>query len=117
MVWPHQPSITLWKLVDIMNPFKPLLSQKTPFQWTDDLEAAFQQSKDKIIAAIKHDVQIFYPSRKTCFSPDWSNCIGYWLSQQYCDCDSDVPECFEGGGRLHLQDPGSFGQLNSDTHL
>ena len=41
------------KLTDIMAPFKPLLSPKSKFAWSDELESAFQFSKNLIINAIR----------------------------------------------------------------
>ena len=71
------------KLVDIMAPFKCLLSPKTPFCWTKELDEAFSRSKGELIAAIKDGVRIFDPARKTCLSTDWSKSgIGYWLRQK-----------------------------------
>ena len=84
------------KLSSIMKPFKPLLSPKTPFKWTEKLETSFQQSKTELIDAIKNGVRIFDPSRTTCLTPDWSiTGIGYWLRQKYCACNSPTPDCCE----------------------
>ena len=86
------------KLSKIMEPFKPLLSPKTPFVWTEELDHAFQQSKEELIRAIEEGVQIFDPKRLTCLCPDWSTTgIGYWLRQKYCDCSSEAPDCCETG--------------------
>ena len=86
-----------------MEPFKPLLSPKTPFTWTDELESAFQRSKDELIDAIKHGVHIFDPNRKTSINPDWSRTgIGYWLRQKYCSCESEVPDCCATGWKITL---------------
>lgn len=91
------------KLTEIMLPFKPLLSPKTPFRWTDELDSAFNKSKVEIVKAIEEGVRIFDPIRKTCLSPDWSKTgIGYWLRQQYCDCHSETPECCKEGWRITL---------------
>ena len=86
------------QLSRIMEPFKPLLSPKTIFKWTDELETSFQQSKTELIKAIKNGVRIFDPSRKTCLNPDWSKTgIGYWLRQKYCSCESNIPDCCGSG--------------------
>ena len=90
-------------LTDIVATIKPLLSPKTPFQWDDEFEDAFQKSKFELIEAIKHGVQIFHPKCKTCLSPDWSKTgIGYWLCQKYCNCNSDKPDCCEDGWKITL---------------
>ena len=91
------------KLTEEMLPFKPLLSPKTPFKWTEELESSFNKSKIELIKSIKEGVRIFDPTRKTCLSPDWSKTgIGYWLRQQYCDCQSDIPNCCDGGWKITL---------------
>ena len=91
------------QLTEIMAPFKPLLSPKTKFFWSVDLEDAFQASKRKLIEAIQHGVQIFDPSRLTCLTPDWSKKgIAYWLRQKYCDCDSEKPDCCPSGWKITL---------------
>ncbi len=58
------------KLCDIMAPFKPFLSPKVRFQWSDELEEAFVVAKQEIVAAIKEGVEIFEPGRTTALSPD-----------------------------------------------
>ena len=86
-----------------MAPFKPLLSPKTKFFWSEELEQAFQSSKLKLIEAIQDGVQIFDPKRKTCLTPDWSKKgIGYWLRQKYCDCQSETPDCCPTGWKITL---------------
>ena len=56
------------KLNTIMAPFKDLLSPKTPFRWTDELDECFTKSKSELIEAIKNGVQIFDPKRQTCLN-------------------------------------------------
>ena len=91
------------KLIEIMAPFKPLLSPKTKFEWTQELELAFDNSKTELINAIKNGVRIFDPFRQTCLTPDWSKTgIGYWLRQKYCDCESSKPDCCTEGWRITL---------------
>lgn len=91
------------KLVNIMAPFKPLLSPKTRFEWTDELDVAFNRSKAELVEAIKHGVRIFDPLRRTCLSSDWSKTgVGYWLRQKYCECESTIPDCCDQGWRITL---------------
>lgn len=91
------------KLSKIMDPFKPLLSPKTPFVWTEELDRAFEQSKKELIHAIEKGVQIFDPTRLTCLCPDWSTTgIGYWLRQKYCNCSSETPDCCPTGWKITL---------------
>ena len=82
------------RLTDLMAPFRPLLSPKTAFDWTPELEAAFQHSRAAIVQEIRDGVEIFDLKRKTCLTPDWSKQgIGYWLRQKHCECDSVIPGC------------------------
>lgn len=86
-----------------MEPFKPLLSPRTPFHWDNTLETAFQQSKQDIIKEIENGVEIFDPTRPTCLNPDFSKTgIGYWLRQKHCDCTSALPGCCQNGWKITL---------------
>ena len=82
------------RMVEIMEPFKPLLSPKTKFQWSEKLDEAFERSKSAILDAIKKGVQIFEPNRRMCLQTDYSGTgLGYWLKQKYCTCPSQLPDC------------------------
>lgn len=91
------------RLTTIMAPFKPLLSTKTPFCWTSELDDAFANSKLELINAIKDGVRIFDSTRRTCLTPDWSKSgIGYWLRQKHCNCASLTPDCCDHGWKITL---------------
>lgn len=91
------------QLIETMAPFKSLLSPKTAFKWSEDLESAFMNSKKAIIAAIKNGVEIFDPKRKTCLQTDFSKSgLGYWLKQKHCACRGDNLECCATGWRITL---------------
>ena len=91
------------QLRDLMAPFKPFLSPRTRFEWSDELEEAFIAARKEIVAAIEHGVEIFEPGRQTVISPDWSKKgIGYFLYQKWCDCPSRVTTCCEHGWRVVL---------------
>ena len=91
------------QLRDLMQPFRQFLSPKIPFEWTDDLQDRFEESKRAIIDAIKYGVSIYDPKRITCLRTDWSNLgIGYFLSQKYCDCESSLPDCCDDGWQITL---------------
>ena len=55
-----------------MVPFKPFLSPRHKFFWDDELNRAFIISKQVIIDAIRHGVEIFDMQKRTCLCPDWS---------------------------------------------
>ena len=91
------------QLRDMLAPFRPFLSEKQPFQWTPELNNAFETSKLAIIEAIRKGVEIFDPKRKTCLRTDWSKVgIGYFLLQKHCECESDVPKCCADGWQITL---------------
>ena len=78
----------------IMQPFKHLLSTKAPFQWSPDLEAAFQASKEKIVRQCKAGVKSFDPNLPTALATDWSKrAMGFWLCQKHCKCATVKPGC------------------------
>ncbi len=91
------------QLRDTMAPFKPFLSPCCKFLWSPELESAFQASKDTIIDAIHHGVEIFDMQQRTCLRPDWSKRgIRYFLLQHHCACPSGLPDCCPHGWRITL---------------
>ena len=91
------------QLTELLAPFKPFLSPKRKFEWTDELESAFQNSKAAIIQAIREGVEIYDPGRPTCLRTDYSDIgIGYFLSQKHCSCDGVTPGCCSTGWRITL---------------
>ena len=92
------------QLREMLAPFRHFLSEKKqPFYWNEELEQAFVASKDAIIAAIRHGVEIFDPTRRTCLRTDWSKeSIEYFLLQQHCDCATGLPDCCLTGWRITL---------------
>ena len=87
----------------MIKPFKPFLSPKMKFAWNEDLDHAFESSKEAIIRAIKDGVEIYDPEKLACLRPDWSQRgIGYFPSQKHCTCNSSTPNCCENGWRITL---------------
>ena len=88
---------------EIMSPFRHLLSTNTPFEWTDNLEAAFSASKETILEMIKRGVYSFDFELETCLSTDYSKeGIGWILQQKTCTCKKISPTCCQEGWRLVL---------------
>ena len=86
-----------------MRPFRDLLKTSVKFEWTDELNKVFEQSKLEIVNAMKEGVKLFEPSRPTCLSTDWSNDgIGFTLKQKYCLCQKISPSCCTSGWHLCL---------------
>ena len=83
-----------------MQPFRHLLSTKSPFAWSPDLEAAFQQSKLEIVRQCEKGVKSFDPAKPTALATDWSKwASGFWLTQKHCQCLQEItkPGCCSAG--------------------
>ena len=61
------------QLRELVEPMRPLQKKNARFEWTSDLDQAFQASKEKIVQAIKHGVEIFDKGRATCLPTDGPN--------------------------------------------
>ena len=86
-----------------MEPFRLFLSSKVKFYWDEQLDHAFKTSKDTIVEAIKHGVQIFELDKPVCLRPDWScKGIGYVLLQKHCGCTAKLPDCCPDGWKVVL---------------
>ena len=85
-----------------MVPFRDLVRPKAAFNWTKELEALFQEAKERIIAQVREGVRSYDISRPTCVQTDWSKeGIGYLLLQKYCSCSLEkAPICCHDGWRL-----------------
>ena len=82
----------------VMEPFCHLLSTKTPFTLSAELEEAFQSSKDVIVRECENGVRNFDPKLPTCLATDWSKTgMGFWLCQKHCKCSANRPECCQSG--------------------
>ena len=81
----------------IMAPFRHLLSSKVPFQWSEELQSAFEASKLEIVAQCEKGVRSFDPKLPTALATDWAKIgIGFWLTQKHCTCPvrlQPVPGC------------------------
>ena len=82
-------------IAPVMAPFRHLLSSKVPFQWSSELQVAFDASKQEILKQCEHGVRSFDPSLPTALATDWAKIgMGYWLTQKHCTCPGDpVPGC------------------------
>ena len=91
------------QLRDLMEPFRKFLSPKVKFEWTNELDALFNESKSQIISAIKEGVRIFDITKRTSLRTDWSKTgIGFWLLQKHCDCKQRSPGCCDDGWKITL---------------
>ena len=91
------------QLRDMVAPLKPLLSPKSKFFWTNELDESFRNSRQAIVEAIKNGVEIFEPERPTKLHTDWSKKgLGFYLAQKHCSCPEEDPSCCENGWRITL---------------
>ena len=91
------------QLRTLIEPFRKFLSPRVPFEWDDNYNRIFEESKISIIEAIKHGVTIFDLELLTCLRADWSEQgIGFYLSQKHCDCPGDMPGCCLDGWQITL---------------
>ena len=92
-----------FSMAERMLPFRNLLKPTTKFEWTEELEAAFQTSKRIIVEEIENGVRIYDKSRPTCLATDWSKSgIGFWLFQKHCTCTDVKPFCCNSGWKIAL---------------
>ena len=86
-----------------MKPFRHLLRPSAKFEWTEDLDSVFQESKAIIIQEMTKGVQLFELDRTTCICTDWStDGIGFVMKQKYCACVQLSPTCCPDGWKLCL---------------
>ena len=79
----------------VMQPFRHLLSSKSSFSWSPELEQAFTASKQEVVRQCEEGVRSFDPSLPTALATDWSKmAMGFWLCQKRCKCEGEVrPGC------------------------
>ena len=86
-----------------MKPFRALLKPSTVFQWTDELDRLFHESKEIKIKEMTKVVRLFDPTRLTCLATDWSvDGMGFFLMQKYCQCLKKTPSCCQNCLKLCL---------------
>ena len=85
----------------IMAPFRHLLSSKVPFEWSPQLQEAFEASKREILRQCEKGVRSFDPILPTALATDWAKVgVGFWLTQKHCSCpisSTPVPGCCPSG--------------------
>ena len=86
---------------DTMGPFRHLLKPEAAFIWDEDLQRAFEHSKEEIIRQVERGIETFDTSKQTCLLTDWSKTgIGFKLMQKNCDCEPLAPHCCPEGWGL-----------------
>ena len=60
------------RLRDMLEPFRRFLSPKVKFEWNQELDNIFEETKLRIVEAIRDGVQIFDITKRTCLRTDWS---------------------------------------------
>ena len=86
-----------------MAPFRELLKPDKKFEWTAELNEAFENSKVEIVRLVKDGVKMFDPELVTCLSTDFCKTgLGWILQQKVCTCPVISPVCCSAGWRLVL---------------
>ena len=86
-----------------MSPFRNLLKPGKLFEWNDQLDNIFKESKDLIIGEICNGVEIFDKQKPTCLATDWcKEGLGFWLLQKHCACKPVKPLCCKLGWKTTL---------------
>ena len=78
--------------------------EKTKFLWNDQLQRAFERSKDHVTNSVVEGIETFDQGRWTCLQCDWSkDGVGFLLLQKHCKCpdpdplESTLQPCCESG--------------------
>ena len=88
---------------NIIAPFRELLKPDKKFEWTQEIDEAFEYSKVEIVRLVKNGVKIFDPELVTCLSTDFCKTgLGWILQQKVCNCPVISPVCCSTGWRLVL---------------
>ena len=92
-----------FSMADRMRPFRDSFKPDTRFEWTEELNELFEESKRVIADQIEKGVTIFDPAKTTCLATDWSKTgIGFWLLQKHCSCTDIKPFCCPMGWKITL---------------
>ena len=94
-----------------LAPLRGLLKQQdgknTKFLWNEQLQQAFERSKEHITNSVREGICTFNPKRHTSLQCDWSKGgIGFLLLQKHCNCDLPAPhdpsmtQCCPSGWKL-----------------
>ena len=90
-----------FSMTEKMGAFRDLLKPGNKFQWNDDMQKIFDESKEEIVNIIKNGVKIFDPTRRTALATDWSRTgTGFSLLQKHCNCQQITPRCCNDGWKL-----------------
>ena len=84
-----------------MEPFRHLLKPDGPSLWNEELQQAFEHSKEEIMKQVERGIETFDMGKKTCLLINWSKTgIGFKLMQKNCDCKPLSPNCCPDGWAL-----------------
>jgi hypothetical protein len=109
--------VSFLKCVD-MSHFRHLLSPKSQFIWTEDLEREFGLAKASIVRKIHKGVTMFEVDRITALMTDWlkeGQSLGLWPKHCSCNCKGDITIlCCRGGWKNFSWLLGSIMMLSLD---
>ena len=97
----EQVSYIFSKCADMFH-FRHLLSPKTQFIWTEDLDRKFELAKASIVRKIHKGVTMFKVNRITALVTDSSKegqSLGLWQKHYSCKCDITIL-CYKGKWKI-----------------
>ena len=90
-------------VASVLVPFRNLLKSGKMFEWNEQLNQVFIETKSVIIDEIRRGIEIFNKKRPTCLATDWSkDGLGFLLLQKHCTCASVKPLCCKTGWKVVL---------------
>ena len=79
----------------LLLPFRRLLKDDVPWEWTAELQQTFMASRELLAERIEEGIKIYDPYKVTMVLSDWcKHGVGYILTQKHCKCKivNDCPD-------------------------
>ena len=71
----------------LLLPFRNLLKEATPWNWTDEMDKTFQATREILAERIEEGIKLFDPYKITVLLSDWcKHGVGFILAQKHCKC-------------------------------
>ena len=89
----------------LLLPFRKLLKDDTPWDWSSELQQTFQATREILADRIEEGIKMFDPYKITMLLTDWcKHGVGYLLAQKHCKCtiENDSPNinCCKSGWKV-----------------
>ena len=91
------------KLSGIMEPFKHLLSPKSKFEWTTELDYAFLQRRNSSLTRSRTELKsLTLHAPHACVPIGRNLVLDFFLSQKHCQCTTISPSCCHDAWKITL---------------